>query len=208
MLSGSFDCFLQDFVKAAYKPDFNLQSSQCCHVMCKASACTCVVYLGTQAEGIQYNPPNASWPNPDIIRTMPFDYTIHDPKYDDISTVYCPGYKPGADGRHGQSNTDSDTQANILTHNSLPCALTNFDQISDVSIEIEVYCAVVLNCLCPCCHHQETLCGRRMYTYVGGHLGSSCLNMQHTTPITTVNSVTSTWASTPDTRSATHKPTM
>ncbi|CAK6963972.1 protein GREB1 [Scomber scombrus] len=90
------------------------------------------INFSTQAEGVQYNPPNASWPNPDIIRTMPFDYTIHDPKYDDIST--------------------------------------------------------------------ETLCGRRMYTYVGGHLGSSCLNMQHTTPITTVNSVTSTWASTPDTR--------
>uniref|UniRef100_A0A8P4KDX6 Growth regulating estrogen receptor binding 1 n=1 Tax=Dicentrarchus labrax TaxID=13489 RepID=A0A8P4KDX6_DICLA len=44
--------------------------------------------------GVQYHPPSASWPNPDIMKTMPFDYTIHDPKYDDISSVYSPGYKP------------------------------------------------------------------------------------------------------------------
>uniref|UniRef100_A0A3P8PKH5 Growth regulating estrogen receptor binding 1 n=1 Tax=Astatotilapia calliptera TaxID=8154 RepID=A0A3P8PKH5_ASTCA len=33
-----------------------------------------------------------------IARTMPFDYTIHDSKYDDISTIYCPGYKPNSEG--------------------------------------------------------------------------------------------------------------
>ncbi|XP_026149596.1 LOW QUALITY PROTEIN: protein GREB1 [Mastacembelus armatus] len=49
-------------------------------------------------EGVQYHHPNTPWPNPDIMRTMPFDYTIHDPKYDDISIVYCPGYKPSAEG--------------------------------------------------------------------------------------------------------------
>uniref|UniRef100_A0A3B4WAB6 Growth regulating estrogen receptor binding 1 n=1 Tax=Seriola lalandi dorsalis TaxID=1841481 RepID=A0A3B4WAB6_SERLL len=49
-------------------------------------------------KGVQYHPPNAPWPNPDIMRTMPFDYTIHDPKYDDISAVYCPGYRPSAEG--------------------------------------------------------------------------------------------------------------
>ncbi|XP_034044016.1 protein GREB1 isoform X2 [Thalassophryne amazonica] len=48
-------------------------------------------------EGVQYHPSNAAWPNSDIMRMMPFDYTIHDPKYD-ISAVYCPGYKPSADG--------------------------------------------------------------------------------------------------------------
>uniref|UniRef100_A0A3Q3N2C2 Growth regulating estrogen receptor binding 1 n=1 Tax=Mastacembelus armatus TaxID=205130 RepID=A0A3Q3N2C2_9TELE len=48
--------------------------------------------------GVQYHHPNTPWPNPDIMRTMPFDYTIHDPKYDDISIVYCPGYKPSAEG--------------------------------------------------------------------------------------------------------------
>ncbi|XP_035008366.2 protein GREB1 [Hippoglossus stenolepis] len=51
-----------------------------------------------QAEGVQYHPPNAPWPNPDIMRTMPFDYTIHDPKYDDISAVYCPGHRTNAEG--------------------------------------------------------------------------------------------------------------
>uniref|UniRef100_A0A8D0D010 Growth regulating estrogen receptor binding 1 n=1 Tax=Sander lucioperca TaxID=283035 RepID=A0A8D0D010_SANLU len=51
-------------------------------------------------KGVLYHPPNASWPNPDIVRTMPFDYTIHDPKYDDISSVYNAGYKPSAEGNH------------------------------------------------------------------------------------------------------------
>ncbi|KAM4602925.1 protein GREB1 [Polymixia lowei] len=51
-----------------------------------------------QVEGVQYHQPSASWPNPDVMRTMPFDYMIHDPKYDDISTVYCPGFKPRTDG--------------------------------------------------------------------------------------------------------------
>lgn len=58
------------------------------------------MHLGAQVEGVQYHPPNASWPNPDIMKTMPFDYTIHDPKYDDISSVYSPGYKPSTDGRN------------------------------------------------------------------------------------------------------------
>uniref|UniRef100_A0A8C9YE64 Growth regulating estrogen receptor binding 1 n=1 Tax=Sander lucioperca TaxID=283035 RepID=A0A8C9YE64_SANLU len=52
------------------------------------------INYSAQAEGVLYHPPNASWPNPDIVRTMPFDYTIHDPKYDDISSVYNAGYKP------------------------------------------------------------------------------------------------------------------
>ncbi|XP_078016797.1 protein GREB1 isoform X2 [Epinephelus lanceolatus] len=56
------------------------------------------INYSAQAEGVQYHPPNASWPNPDILRTMPFDYTIHDPKYDDISSVYNPGYKPSTEG--------------------------------------------------------------------------------------------------------------
>lgn len=61
--------------------------------------------LGAQAEGLQYHPPNAPWPNPDIIRTMPFDYALHDPKYDDISSVYSPGDIPSTEGRHCQKNT-------------------------------------------------------------------------------------------------------
>lgn len=77
----------------------------CCELMCNAYTCICAVYLGAQAEGVQYHPPNASWPNPDIIKAMPFDYTIHDPKYDDISSVYSPGYKPTTEGRHSQNNS-------------------------------------------------------------------------------------------------------
>ncbi|TNN72347.1 Protein GREB1 [Liparis tanakae] len=56
------------------------------------------INYSAQAEGTSHHPPNASWPNPDVMRTMPFDYTIHDPKYDDISSVYCPGSTPTFEG--------------------------------------------------------------------------------------------------------------
>ncbi|XP_029948025.1 protein GREB1 [Salarias fasciatus] len=56
------------------------------------------INTSAQVEGAQYHPPNTLWPNPDIMRTMPFDYAIHDPKYDDISSVYCPRFKPSAEG--------------------------------------------------------------------------------------------------------------
>ncbi|KAM3626089.1 uncharacterized protein V6R79_022341 [Siganus canaliculatus] len=56
------------------------------------------INYSVQAEGVQYHPPNAPWPNIDILKTMPFDYTIHDPKYDDISSVYSPCYIPAAEG--------------------------------------------------------------------------------------------------------------
>lgn len=62
-------------------------------------------------EGVQYHPSNASWPKPDIMKTVPFDYTIHDPKYADISSVYSPGYKPSAEGRSDSS------EHIVLTHN-------------------------------------------------------------------------------------------
>lgn len=53
---------------------------------------------GPQVEGVQCHPSNASWPSIDIMRTMPFDYSIHDPRYDDVSPVYSPGCKPSAEG--------------------------------------------------------------------------------------------------------------
>uniref|UniRef100_A0A669CHB2 Growth regulating estrogen receptor binding 1 n=1 Tax=Oreochromis niloticus TaxID=8128 RepID=A0A669CHB2_ORENI len=56
------------------------------------------INCNSQTEGVQYHPASAPWPNPEIVRTMPFDYTIHDSKYDDISTIYCPGYKSNSEG--------------------------------------------------------------------------------------------------------------
>uniref|UniRef100_A0A4W5PMC7 Growth regulating estrogen receptor binding 1 n=1 Tax=Hucho hucho TaxID=62062 RepID=A0A4W5PMC7_9TELE len=53
-----------------------------------------------QLERVQYQPTCASWPVTDTLRGMPFDYTVHDPKYEDISTVYCPDYYPNTDGNH------------------------------------------------------------------------------------------------------------
>ncbi|XP_045065103.1 protein GREB1 [Coregonus clupeaformis] len=51
-----------------------------------------------QLECVQYHPACAPWPITDTLRGMPFDYTIHNPKYEDISTVYCPDYYPNTDG--------------------------------------------------------------------------------------------------------------
>ncbi|KAM4592963.1 protein GREB1 [Odontesthes bonariensis] len=56
------------------------------------------INCNVQAEGVQYHPPNAPWPTTDIMKTMPFDYIIHDAKYDDISIVYCPGFIPSVEG--------------------------------------------------------------------------------------------------------------
>nr|XP_023841954.1 protein GREB1 [Salvelinus alpinus] len=51
-----------------------------------------------QLECVQYHPACAPWPIIGTLRGMPFDYTIHNPKYEDISTVYCPDYYPNTDG--------------------------------------------------------------------------------------------------------------
>uniref|UniRef100_A0A8C8F4E5 Growth regulating estrogen receptor binding 1 n=1 Tax=Oncorhynchus tshawytscha TaxID=74940 RepID=A0A8C8F4E5_ONCTS len=51
-----------------------------------------------QLERVQYQPTCASWPVTDTLMGIPFDYTVHDPKYEDISTVYCPDYYPNTDG--------------------------------------------------------------------------------------------------------------
>uniref|UniRef100_A0A674ELK8 Growth regulating estrogen receptor binding 1 n=1 Tax=Salmo trutta TaxID=8032 RepID=A0A674ELK8_SALTR len=48
-----------------------------------------------QLERVQYQSTCASWPVTDTLRGMPFDYTVHDPKYEDISTVYSPALPPG-----------------------------------------------------------------------------------------------------------------
>ncbi|CAL9701674.1 unnamed protein product [Knipowitschia caucasica] len=50
-----------------------------------------------QAEAAQCHSSNAHWPKTDVMQTMPFDYNIHDPKYEDISAVYCPGFSPSTD---------------------------------------------------------------------------------------------------------------
>ncbi|XP_070971452.1 protein GREB1-like [Oncorhynchus clarkii lewisi] len=51
-----------------------------------------------QLERVQCQPTCASWPVTDTLRGIPFDYTVHDPRYEDISTLYCPGYYPNTDG--------------------------------------------------------------------------------------------------------------
>ncbi|KAK3537868.1 hypothetical protein QTP70_020955 [Hemibagrus guttatus] len=45
-----------------------------------------------QSEVIKYHQANASWPNADTLREMSFDFTIHDPKYEDISAIYSPDF--------------------------------------------------------------------------------------------------------------------
>nr|XP_057945657.1 protein GREB1 isoform X2 [Doryrhamphus excisus] len=55
------------------------------------------INFNAETDGVQHSQSHALWPNPDIMKTLPFDYTVHDPKYDDISLVYCPSYKPATD---------------------------------------------------------------------------------------------------------------
>lgn len=47
---------------------------------------------------MRYHQLAAMWPNTDTVREMPFDYSIHDPKYDNISTVYSPDFTPNSEG--------------------------------------------------------------------------------------------------------------
>ncbi|XP_063039766.1 protein GREB1 [Engraulis encrasicolus] len=39
-----------------------------------------------------------SWPSTEVMRSIPFDYTIHDPKYEGISPIYSPDYTPSEEG--------------------------------------------------------------------------------------------------------------
>lgn len=141
------------------------------------------VYLGVQLQEVQYHPPNASWPNPEIMKAIPFDYTVHDPKYDDISSVYNPAYKPSAEGGHSFPRRKKWDQMQIST-------LLNFMLIKSVK-HYETALFVLA---------KETLCARRRCSCAGGRAGLSSPNTQLTIPTITVNSVTSTWASTTGTR--------
>nr|XP_055028568.1 protein GREB1 isoform X1 [Misgurnus anguillicaudatus] len=55
---------------------------------------------------VRYHQPVASWPNKEILSGMPFDYVIHDPKYEDISTIYSLDFSPNADD--GKSRRQED----------------------------------------------------------------------------------------------------
>uniref|UniRef100_A0A672RG92 Protein GREB1-like n=1 Tax=Sinocyclocheilus grahami TaxID=75366 RepID=A0A672RG92_SINGR len=55
---------------------------------------------------VQYHQPIALWPNTDTVRGMPFDYTIHDPKYEDISTVYSPDFTPNSNDGNSRRQED------------------------------------------------------------------------------------------------------
>ncbi|XP_052009134.1 protein GREB1-like [Xyrauchen texanus] len=48
----------------------------------------------------------AMWPNGDTVKGMPFDYTIHDPKYEDISMIYSPDFTPNADDGNSRRQED------------------------------------------------------------------------------------------------------
>lgn len=50
-----------------------------------------------QFELVKYHQAIASWPNADTMKGMPFDFTIHDPKYEDISIIYSPDFTPNVE---------------------------------------------------------------------------------------------------------------
>uniref|UniRef100_A0A672R555 Protein GREB1-like n=1 Tax=Sinocyclocheilus grahami TaxID=75366 RepID=A0A672R555_SINGR len=55
---------------------------------------------------VRYHQPIALWPNTDTVQGMPFDYTIHDPKYKDISTVYSPDFTPNSNDGNSRRQED------------------------------------------------------------------------------------------------------
>uniref|UniRef100_A0A8B9RDP3 Growth regulating estrogen receptor binding 1 n=1 Tax=Astyanax mexicanus TaxID=7994 RepID=A0A8B9RDP3_ASTMX len=50
-----------------------------------------------QSDLVRYHQAIASWPNADTMRGMPFDFIIHDPKYEDISVIYSTDFTPNAE---------------------------------------------------------------------------------------------------------------
>ncbi|XP_041928753.1 protein GREB1 isoform X1 [Alosa sapidissima] len=47
---------------------------------------------------VQYHQAGVTWPSTDILRSMSFDYTIHDPKYEGISLIYSTEHTPAEEG--------------------------------------------------------------------------------------------------------------
>uniref|UniRef100_A0A8B9KFM1 Growth regulating estrogen receptor binding 1 n=1 Tax=Astyanax mexicanus TaxID=7994 RepID=A0A8B9KFM1_ASTMX len=52
-----------------------------------------------QSDLVRYHQAIASWPNADTMRGMPFDFIIHDPKYEDISVIYSTDFTPNAESK-------------------------------------------------------------------------------------------------------------
>ncbi|TSO67472.1 Protein GREB1 [Bagarius yarrelli] len=50
-----------------------------------------------QSEEVKYDQTIASWPSADTLRGMSFDFTVHDPKYRDISAIYSPDFTPDSE---------------------------------------------------------------------------------------------------------------
>ncbi|XP_072546022.1 protein GREB1 [Salminus brasiliensis] len=55
------------------------------------------INCNSQSDLVRYHQAIATWPNADTMRGMPFDLTIHDPKYEDISFIYSPDFTPNAE---------------------------------------------------------------------------------------------------------------
>ncbi|XP_041105607.1 protein GREB1 isoform X2 [Polyodon spathula] len=46
------------------------------------------INLNVMEDSVQYHKPGAMWPDVAVFNRLPFDYTVHDPKYEDASPVY------------------------------------------------------------------------------------------------------------------------
>ncbi|XP_062864139.1 protein GREB1 [Trichomycterus rosablanca] len=55
------------------------------------------INCNSQSDLVRYHQVIASWPNAESMRGMLFDFTIHDPKYEDISAVYNPDFTPNVE---------------------------------------------------------------------------------------------------------------
>lgn len=106
-----------------------------------------------QSDLAKYHQAIASWPNADTLRGMPFDFTIHDPKYEDISIIYSPNFSPNVERKKNENDSSS----------SFCFAVKNSYRIF---FNIWRFWSV---CVC-CFFFKETLGVRRMCTFVGVQL--------------------------------------
>ncbi|KAM8877777.1 LOW QUALITY PROTEIN: protein GREB1 [Synchiropus picturatus] len=56
------------------------------------------ININSASDEALFTPVDLPWPNAEALKSAPFDYTVHDPKYEDISAVFCPGFRPGPNG--------------------------------------------------------------------------------------------------------------
>ncbi|KAG9344788.1 hypothetical protein JZ751_010475 [Albula glossodonta] len=72
-----------------------------------------------QLDPAKYHLTDAAWPNTEVFRSMPFDYAVHDPKYEDISPVHSPNFTPTDKGSSRQRDDLYESSLHAFTFSHL-----------------------------------------------------------------------------------------